>query len=946
MVSSLFPTHELRASAEDIPLCYISVGVFDKNLNSYERYIVEKCFKTYESHIKNGEIYSKEEFLEKIKSDKSFERFVYLYVLVKEYWHAQVGTIVDLDFTVDLEDSLFRNYLYWGALETDNYYGYMIGRLDEYSTSVIDEETLKKLDRNKYFLFSKLYLSDYVGEEVDEFLEKFSLESFPEYFIKANFLHFMTEVDLSAGRKNAEKWVYQILDLSNDLPENYYDFQTIEAFKRSSLINLYGNDYGKARKYINELFTFFDLIPSQVPDIIKRKKIDPDYFDVAADLCDSFSYIYLTDAYFESGFSFDQRIKEVSSIFDICYVNPEYAPTRVEGEKLWWGLTAFWYEKFDLAYEYLFPSKYPKHFGGDYTKRIDKMVPAYFNYAALAALKLNKIDEAEEFSWHARDAVVKYEVNNHFPFIFTDLVDAKITFEKKKYFQTFKKVEFLKETLENSLEEFEGYLLDEDIDIFINTFLDLSFALREINDDYFVDPIFLFELKNLIFRNDNLLGLKKNNKENRFNRLIDRLNQLNEEQNSIDSKILKATESETKALQLQADDLNKDIISTRKRIFDMKSNLNSFYGISNKNGSDIQLELEDDEIVLFYNFTIANGRLVALSKNSIDLIKIRSGRNEISSLIKNLRSSLDLKSFTSFEDIKMFNFEASKELYESLVGSIDIENINNIYVYSHELLNSIPLQVLVKDFDSNKRGWEKYQSAKWLNADHSFALLESLTTKNNNQNYEKNFVGFGDPVILNNSTFSELPNTRDELISLALSSNANREDIYLREDANVENFRKGLQSSSRRLVIASHAFSPFTVPDINESGLLLSESDEEKFIFASEIAQLDIEADWVVLSACNTGFASDRYTKNYSSLAKAFLVAGANSVLMTNWNLESFSGSSITRRLFNEIWLNENLSKHEALRISSESLRKDLSNEYFVHPAFWGAYSVVYNSLN
>ena len=107
-------------------------------------------------------------------------------------------------------------------------------------------------------------------------------------------------------------------------------------------------------------------------------------------------------------------------------------------------------------------------------------------------------------------------------------------------------------------------------------------------------------------------------------------------------------------------------------------------------------------------------------------------------------------------------------------------------------------------------------------------------------------------MILNNSTFSELPNTRDELISLALSSNANREDIYLREDANVENFRKGLQSSSRRLVIASHAFSPFTVPDINESGLLLSESDEEKFIFASEIAQLDIEADWVVLSACNT----------------------------------------------------------------------------------------------
>ena len=69
------------------------------------------------------------------------------------------------------------------------------------------------------------------------------------------------------------------------------------------------------------------------------------------------------------------------------------------------------------------------------------------------------------------------------------------------------------------------------------------------------------------------------------------------------------------------------------------------------------------------------------------------------------------------------------------------------------------------------------------------------------QNYEKNFVGFGDPVILNNSTFSELPNTRDELISLALSSNANREDIYLREDANVENFRKGQQKLEREFYL-------------------------------------------------------------------------------------------------------------------------------------------------
>ena len=130
-----------------------------------------------------------------------------------------------------------------------------------------------------------------------------------------------------------------------------------------------------------------------------------------------------------------------------------------------------------------------------------------------------------------------------------------------------------------------------------------------------------------------------------------------------------------------------------------------------------------------------------------------------------------------------------------------------------------------------------------------------------------------------------------------------------------------------------------------ESGIVLSGINDLDFITASEIAQLNIDSDWVVLSACNTGFNQLNYSKNYSSLAKAFLAAGVDSVLISNWNIETKTSSLITKEIFNSVWLDENTSKHSALRIASEKLRNDFSEKFFAHPAFWGAFSVVYDSI-
>ena len=126
--------------------------MFDKNLVSYEEYIVEKCFDHYKDHIKKGAYLSKNDFLDKINKDEAFERFIYLYVYIKEYLHAQKGTIVDDGYALNFDDSIFRNYLIWGA-QSGNYFGRLIASIEMFTYSV-DEEILDSIKNNKHYLLA------------------------------------------------------------------------------------------------------------------------------------------------------------------------------------------------------------------------------------------------------------------------------------------------------------------------------------------------------------------------------------------------------------------------------------------------------------------------------------------------------------------------------------------------------------------------------------------------------------------------------------------------------------------------------------------------------------------------------------------------------------------------------------------------------------------------
>jgi CHAT domain-containing protein len=126
----------------------------------------------------------------------------------------------------------------------------------------------------------------------------------------------------------------------------------------------------------------------------------------------------------------------------------------------------------------------------------------------------------------------------------------------------------------------------------------------------------------------------------------------------------------------------------------------------------------------------------------------------------------------------------------------------------------------------------------------------------------------------------------------------------------------------------------------HEPALLLSGPAPECFLAASEIAQMEMDADWAILSACNTAAGADAASEGLSGIARAFFEAGARTVLISHWAVSELSTTLLLKKLFEPGAVVEDVGKSERLRRAMMHVR-DRSLPAHSHPAFWGAFSLV-----
>ena len=125
--------------------------------------------------------------------------------------------------------------------------------------------------------------------------------------------------------------------------------------------------------------------------------------------------------------------------------------------------------------------------------------------------------------------------------------------------------------------------------------------------------------------------------------------------------------------------------------------------------------------------------------------------------------------------------------------------------------------------------------------------------------------------------------------------------------------------------------------------------DGDGLLTMEKVMTLKLNADWVVLSACNTGTGAGAGAEAASGLGRAFFYAGARTLLLTNWPVHSASASELVTDIFRRQAADAGLSRAEALREAMIALMdgpafSDPSGKVlftYAHPLFWAPYSII-----
>jgi CHAT domain-containing protein/tetratricopeptide (TPR) repeat protein len=201
-----------------------------------------------------------------------------------------------------------------------------------------------------------------------------------------------------------------------------------------------------------------------------------------------------------------------------------------------------------------------------------------------------------------------------------------------------------------------------------------------------------------------------------------------------------------------------------------------------------------------------------------------------------------------------------------------------------------------------------------------------------------------------------LPETADELCAVARDLGAGEADVALGSRATETAIKqlndRGQLASYRVVHFATHGLLAGETESLGsgaEPALLLTPPDkatdtDDGLLTASEVAKLRLDADWVVLSACNTAAEGKPGAQPLSGLAGAFFYAGARALLVSHWYVDSEAAVKLVTNLFAEAKRNPAAGRAEAVRRAMLAMMADTSRPAdwpAAHPSVWAPFVVV-----
>jgi hypothetical protein len=375
--------------------------------------------------------------------------------------------------------------------------------------------------------------------------------------------------------------------------------------------------------------------------------------------------------------------------------------------------------------------------------------------------------------------------------------------------------------------------------------------------------------------------------------------------------------------------------------------------------------------------------------------------------VADLRRSLDPHA-TNIGDIPPFDVALAYKLYSSILAPVEVgwKGAKGLVIVPHGPLAELPFSLLVTRQLAQPTGrggsavFSEYRDVPFFARDvavtqvPTVAAFVSLRAQPPGNGTRKPFVGFGDPwfsveqaadaqresageqavkvearglhlragpstEMLASATLAvlpRLPDTAAEVREVGIALHADpAKDVFLGAAANERQVRTMKLDDRRVVMFATHGLVPGDLDGLAQPALALSAPSVAKvggdgLLTMEKILGLKLDADWVVLSACNTAAASGADADAVSGLGRAFFHAGARALLVTNWPIETGSARALTTGVFRREGADASLPRAEELRQAMTSVMdgpgavdKDSGRTLYsyAHPIFWAAFSLV-----
>jgi CHAT domain-containing protein/tetratricopeptide (TPR) repeat protein len=390
----------------------------------------------------------------------------------------------------------------------------------------------------------------------------------------------------------------------------------------------------------------------------------------------------------------------------------------------------------------------------------------------------------------------------------------------------------------------------------------------------------------------------------------------------------------------------------------------------------MQDNLGEKEALVSYLLGRKESFALLVKKDGLNLVRIPLSEKSIRETVQLLRKGLQPQAGGLGE----FDSEESHELYRLIVGPFaeQLQGVEHLVVNATGALASLPFAVLLTR-PPEAPGPQISPNASWLSRQYAISHISSIQAFTNLRQRSTAkiapmpFFGIGNPTLQGKSgvtagsldklagncrqnqpapaemirALAALPDTAKEIQTIGqLLSPAGSRPWRLAGEAKEEVVRQVSLQDYRVLYFATHGLLPGELKCQTEPALVMTppavtakDKASDGLLQASEIATLKLNADLVVLSACNTAGGSGRLGgEALSGLAEAFFYAGAKGLVVSHWQVPSEPTARLMSQMFTGIGSDFKTAPAKALSAAQRTLS---SQPATAHPYFWAAFTVV-----